>query len=64
MLGVGAMGAITGIPQALFLPLLHTGKLVGPGVRPPEQAIDADGFFALFDRCVGPSGSGLTVNCT
>lgn len=55
------MSAVTGIPLALFLPLLQQGKVRGPGVTGPEAAIDADAFFALFDPFAGPNGCALTV---
>lgn len=57
----GGMAEITGIPLALFLPLLKQGSIRGPGVFAPEEAIDADAFFALFDGFVGDEGAGLSV---
>lgn len=57
----GGMATVTGIPQALFLPLLHQGHLKQSGVFAPEEIIDPDVFFALFDTFCGPQGSGLTV---
>lgn len=57
----GGMAEITGIPLALFLPLLQQGSIRGPGVFAPEEAIDADAFFALFDGFVGGEGAGLSV---
>ncbi len=58
---VGGMATVTGIPQALFLPLLHQGHLKQSGVFAPEEIIDPDVFFALFDTFCGPQGSSLTV---
>lgn len=57
----GGMATVTGIPQALFLPLLHQGHLKQSGVFAPEEIIDPDVFFALFDTFCGPQGSGLTI---
>ncbi|MBI7250723.1 hypothetical protein JEU38_16425 [Pseudomonas aeruginosa] len=55
------MSAVTGIPHALFLPLLHQGAVKGSGVFSPEQAIDADAFFALLNGFVEGRDCGLTV---
>lgn len=57
----GGMATITGIPHALFLPLLHQGQLLEKGVFAPEEVIDPEAFFELFDPFCGPEGAGLTV---
>lgn len=57
----GGMATITGIPLALFLPLLHNGSLKQHGVFAPEEAIDPDAFFKLLDPFCGPNGAGLKV---
>ncbi|UJJ30510.1 saccharopine dehydrogenase family protein [Halopseudomonas maritima] len=58
---VGGMATITGIPHALFLPLLQNGNIKEFGVFAPEQVIDPDTFFKLLDPFCGPQGAGLTV---
>lgn len=58
----GGMAEITGIPLALFLPLLRQGSVRGPGVFAPEAAVDADAFFKLLDGFVGAEGAGLTLS--
>ena len=58
---VGGMATITGIPHALFLPLLYQGSLQHFGVFAPEDIIDPDEFFKLFDPFCGDKGSGITV---
>lgn len=57
----GGMNSVTGIPHALFLPLLKQGAIKGPGVLSPEQAVDADAFFALLNRYAEGQDCGLTV---
>lgn len=57
----GGMATITGIPHALFLPMLHQGDLQEAGVFAPEEVIDPDVFFELLDPFCGPDGAGLTV---
>lgn len=57
----GGMATITGIPHALFLPLLHEGALNRCGVFAPEEIIDPDRFFALLDPFCSADGAGLTV---
>lgn len=57
----GGMATITGIPLALFLPLLHNGNLKQHGVFGPEEVIDPDTFFKLLDPFCGPDGAGLKV---
>lgn len=57
----GGMATITGIPHALFLPLLYEGTLSRCGVFAPEEIIDPDRFFALLDPFCGADGAGLTV---
>lgn len=57
----GGMAAITGIPHALFLPLLQQGLLNQPGVFAPEDVIDPGQFFALFEPYCGPSGAGFSL---
>ncbi len=60
---IGGMSAVTGIPLALFLPLLSQNAIQGHGVMSPEQAVDPDAFFQLLDGFTGPNGCGLTVSC-
>ncbi|MDP5904243.1 saccharopine dehydrogenase family protein [Pseudomonas aeruginosa] len=57
----GGMSAVTGIPHALFLPLLRQGAIKGAGVFAPEQAVDADAFFALLDGFAEGRDCGLSV---
>ena len=57
----GGMATITGIPLALFLPLLHGGHLKQSGVFAPEQVIEPQVFFDLFDPFCGAQGAGVTV---
>ena len=57
----GGMATITGIPHALFLPLLHQGRLAQSGVFAPEEIVNPDDFFPLLDPFCGPEGAGLTV---
>jgi len=57
----GGMATITGIPLALFLPLLQQGHLTEQGVFAPEEVIDPEVFFALLDTFCGAKGCGLTV---
>lgn len=57
----GGMATITGIPHALFLPLLHQGQLAHSGVFAPEEIVNPDDFFALLDPFCGSEGAGLTV---
>ncbi|AOA57359.1 saccharopine dehydrogenase family protein [Acinetobacter larvae] len=57
----GGMSAVTGIPLALFLPLLRRNAVRGLGVLAPEQAIDPDVFFQLLDGFCGNAGCGLTI---
>ena len=57
----GGMATITGIPLALFLPLLHGGHFKHAGVFSPEQAIDPQVFFDLFDPFCGEHGAGVTL---
>lgn len=59
----GGMSAVTGIPLALFLPLLAQHAIRATGVMSPEQAVDPDVFFALLDGFTGPDGCGLTISC-
>lgn len=48
------MGALTGVPLAVALRLLVTGRLARPGVSPPEAALDPAEFFAeLAEHCPG-----------
>ncbi len=49
----GKMGGNTGLPLAIGLELLRRGEIEGPGVRAPEDALDADRFFELFGQVVG-----------
>ncbi len=58
----GGMSAVTGIPLALFLPLLAQHAIRGTGVMSPEQAVDPDAFFELLDGFTGPDGCGLTLS--
>ena len=60
----GGMATITGIPHALFLPLLHHGDIQRTGVFAPEEVIDPDRFFELFDPFCGEQGADLTVLCS
>lgn len=57
----GGMATITGIPHALFLPLLQRGSIKDVGVFAPEQVIEPDTFFELLDPFCGPQGAGLTL---
>ena len=57
----GGMATITGIPHALFLPLLQRGSIEDVGVFAPEQVIEPDTFFELLDPFCGPQGAGLTL---
>ncbi len=57
----GGMATITGIPLALFLPLLQQGHLQKHGVFAPEEVINPDVFFKLFDEFCGSKGCGLTI---
>lgn len=57
----GGMAAITGIPHALFLPLLQQGLLSRSGVYAPEDVIDSAQFFALFEPYCGPNGAGFSL---
>jgi saccharopine dehydrogenase-like NADP-dependent oxidoreductase len=57
----GGMATITGIPHALFLPMLHRGQLQKTGVFAPEEVVNPDIFFELLDPFCGPDGTGLTV---
>ena len=61
---VGGMATITGIPHALFLPMLHQQQLQQSGVFAPEEVVNPDVFFALLDPFCGPEGAGLTVLCS
>ncbi|MEN8400102.1 saccharopine dehydrogenase family protein [Acinetobacter towneri] len=58
----GGMSAVTGIPLALFLPLLKQNVIKGTGVMSPEQAINPDDFFQLLDGFTGEDGCGLTLS--
>ncbi len=60
-LPTGGMATITGIPQALFLPMLHHGQLQRIGVFAPEEIIDPDVFFARLGTFCEGDGVGLTV---
>lgn len=52
----GGMGGATGIPMAIGLKLLHSGKITHHGVFAPEQVIDPDDFFDEFGPlCTVPS---------
>jgi len=57
----GGMATITGIPHALFLPLLHQGQLQKSGVFAPEEVVNPDVFFELLGPFCGSDGAGLTV---
>lgn len=57
----GGMATITGIPHALFLPLLQGDNIKDIGVFAPEQVIDPDTFFELLAPFCGPQGAGLTL---
>jgi len=43
--GMLAVGEATGVPLAVGLKLLHSGKISRHGVYVPEKAIDPDDFF-------------------
>lgn len=50
------MGGATGIPMAIGLKLLYSGKIARHGVFAPEQVIDPDDFFdELGPLCTVPS---------
>jgi saccharopine dehydrogenase-like NADP-dependent oxidoreductase len=52
----GGMGGATGIPMAIGLKLMNSGKIKGPGVFSPEQVINPDNFFnELGPLCTIPS---------
>ena len=55
------MASITGIPHALFLPLLQKGELQKAGVYASEEIVNPDAFFEQLDKFCGPDGAGLTV---
>jgi saccharopine dehydrogenase-like NADP-dependent oxidoreductase len=52
----GGMGGATGVPMAIGLKLLHSGKITRHGVFAPEMVIDPDDFFdELGPLCTVPS---------
>jgi len=52
----GGMGGATGIPMAIGLKLLATGRIKRRGVFAPEMVIDPDDFFDAFGPlCTKPS---------
>lgn len=52
----GGMGGATGIPMAIGLKLMNSGKIKGQGVFAPEQVIDPGDFFnELGPLCTIPS---------
>lgn len=54
--GHRSMGESTGIPLAIGLKLLHSGKITRHGVFAPEQVIDPDDFFNEFaPLCIYPA---------
>ena len=56
------MAGLTGIPTAVGLELLVTGRLDRPGVWAPEDAIDPEAFFAaLAPHCDPRPGDGQGV---
>jgi saccharopine dehydrogenase-like NADP-dependent oxidoreductase len=48
------MGPATGIPLAIGAILAAQGRLAGPGVLPPEAAIEPDAFFQIFGQFTSP----------
>jgi saccharopine dehydrogenase-like NADP-dependent oxidoreductase len=48
----GKMGGITGVPLAVGLFLLASGKITRTGVFAPEAGVDPDDFLMSWHRCV------------
>lgn len=46
----GKMGGHTGIPLAIGVALLLSGKTVGAGIHAPESAFEPEDFFDLYSR--------------
>lgn len=61
MASVGqALGEGTGTPAALGAILMHQGRVTGPGVRPPEGAVDPADFLALVAELPSLTASSST----
>ncbi len=51
----GGMGGATGVPLAIGLALLESGKIKRRGVMAPEGAFDSDAFFEIAaPYCIAP----------
>jgi saccharopine dehydrogenase-like NADP-dependent oxidoreductase len=51
--GVGGGGVDTGVPPSIVAQMIVAGEVKGPGMFAPEEAVDADRFFArIADRGV------------
>jgi lysine 6-dehydrogenase len=48
--GSGATGRMTAIPAVVAAIMLARGQVAGPGVVPPEEAFDAEGFVRAVRR--------------
>lgn len=57
----GGMGAITGIPAALGVKMLHQGYISDSGAYPPEAVIDSDRFFDLFSTYCEKTSNNLPL---
>lgn len=53
------MGGAPGVPLAVGLSLLHRGQFAGPGVWPPERAVDARTFFDELAPHCSPARTGV-----
>ncbi|MEE8550375.1 MAG: hypothetical protein V3T08_03885 [Gemmatimonadota bacterium] len=54
----GGMGGATGVPLAIGLALLESGKIKRRGVMAPEGAFDSDAFFEIAaPYCIAPGAS-------
>ncbi len=53
----GGMGPMTGIPAAIGLDLIASGRLSAPGVHPPEAVVDARAFLDALAPWCTPVGT-------